>query len=55
MGRRARLLIGLALAAWIGRWVLLEAAMLLGKRYGRPAPDPKDSARPPGWMPGPFD
>ena len=53
MERRARLLIGAAGLAWIGRWALRELASHLGNR--RRGPPAKDSARAPGYMPGPFD
>lgn len=43
----------LALGAWIARWAAAEIASLLGHRLP-PGPPPKDSPRPPGWMPGPF-
>ncbi|HVC86923.1 MAG TPA: hypothetical protein VNC40_05790 [Gaiellaceae bacterium] len=47
-----RLLLRLAVLTWVARWAVLELASRLGHRL--PAgPAPLDSARPPGWMPGP--
>jgi hypothetical protein len=47
--------VALAAAAWIARWLALELASLAGHRLLRSRRSPLDSARPPGWMPGPFD
>jgi len=47
---RARLVIGLAAAAWIGRWAALELASLRVRR--RPhGPSALESERVPGLMP----
>jgi hypothetical protein len=51
--RRAGILIGAALAAWVGLWALRELASIAGNRLA--VAPPKDSARKPGFMPGPFD
>jgi len=45
----------LAAAAWVARWLVLELASLAGRRLLPPGPPPRDSPRPPGWMPGPLD
>jgi hypothetical protein len=45
----------LAAALWFGRWLALELASYAGHRLLPPGPPPRESARPPGWMPGPFD
>jgi hypothetical protein len=50
--RRAAVLVA---AAWVARWLALELAALAGRKLLRPGPPPRDSPRPPGWMPGPFD
>ena len=50
-----RRLLALAALAWVGRWAVLELASWLARRPGRPPPPPSDPARPPGYMPGPFD
>jgi hypothetical protein len=47
--RRFMLLGGLI---WIGRWLALEIASQVARKRPR-GPAPKDSPRPPGWMPGP--
>jgi len=47
---RVRLAIGLAAAAWIGRWAALELASFLVRRRP-PGPSPLDSERIPGLMP----
>jgi hypothetical protein len=39
----------LALALWIGRWLVLEVAVRVHGR--RPLRSAKDSPRAPGWMP----
>ena len=49
-----RRLVLAAAALWTLRWAALELAALAGHLLpARPARD--DPARPPGWMPGPFD
>jgi hypothetical protein len=47
---RVRLVIGLALGAWIGRWAVLELASFLVRRRPR-GPSPLESERIPGLMP----
>ncbi len=43
-----------AAALWTLRWAAMELAALAGHLL--PArKSPSDPARPPGWMPGPFD
>jgi hypothetical protein len=44
-----------AAALWVGRWLALELASYAGHRLLPPGPPPRESDRPPGWMPGPFD
>jgi hypothetical protein len=44
-----RRLLLFALVVWIGRWAVLEIAMLLHRR--RPLRSAKESPRAPGWMP----
>lgn len=46
-------LVKLGLAAWILHWMAEELAAYSGHRWQAPGPPPRDSARPPGWMPGP--
>jgi hypothetical protein len=49
-----RRLIVAAAALWTLRWAAMELAALAGHLL--PArKSPSDPARPPGWMPGPFD
>lgn len=42
-------------ALWLGRWAAMEVAAFAGRHWRRPGPPAKDSPRPPGWMPGPFE
>jgi hypothetical protein len=49
-----RLIVGLALAAWVGRWAALELAALVARRLP-PGPPPIRSPRQPGRMPLPED
>jgi len=51
----ARRVVALAAAAWVGRWLALELASLAGHKLLPPGPPPRESPRPPGWMPGAFD
>ncbi len=48
-------LLGLALAAWIGRWALLELASYLHRNRVPEGPLPRESPHPPGHVPGAFD
>ena len=50
--RRAALLV---LAALTARWLAMELAAYAGHRILPPGPPPRESVRPPGHMPGPFD
>jgi hypothetical protein len=50
-----RRLLLLAAAAWIVRWAARELAAYAGRHWQARGPAPKDSARAPGRMPGPFD
>ena len=36
-------------------WFARELASRIGHRVLPPGPPPRESARPPGWMPGSFD
>jgi len=45
----------LGAAWWVGRWALREAACLVGTKILPRGRAPKESARRPGHMPGPFD
>jgi hypothetical protein len=49
--RRALLV---ALAIWVGRWALREAASLAARHLDLPRARPRND-REPGRMPGPFD
>jgi hypothetical protein len=49
-----RLIVGLAVAAWIGRWAAMELAAFVARRLPH-GPSPLDSPRQPGLMPGPDD
>ena len=49
-----RLIVALALVAWIGRWAAMEAAAFVARRLP-PGPPPIASPRQPGLMPGPDD
>jgi hypothetical protein len=51
---RLRLIVGLAVAAWVGRWAALELAALVSRRLP-PGPPPLRSPRQPGRMPLPED
>ncbi|MBD0348300.1 MAG: hypothetical protein M3229_00350 [Actinomycetota bacterium] len=56
--RRAHLvaaLSGAVLAVWVGRWALLELASYVHRSRPARAPLPRETDRPPGHMPGPFD
>ena len=46
-------LVKLVVAVWILRWAAEELVAYSGRRWQEPGPPPRDSARPPGWMPGP--
>ena len=50
-----RRVVVLAAVGWVARWLALELASLAGHRLLPPGPPPRESARAPGWMPGPFD
>jgi hypothetical protein len=50
-----RRVLALAAAAWVARWLALELAAFAGHKLLPPGPPPRQSPRPPGWMPGPFD
>ena len=47
---RARRLVQVALALWLGRWLAMELASQAGRRLP-PGPPPRDSRRRPGWIP----
>ena len=49
-----RLLVAAAVL-WIVRWAAMELAAYAGRHWQPRGPAPKDSARQPGRMPGPFD
>jgi hypothetical protein len=53
--RGVRRLILLAAVAWVGRWLLRELACRAGHKLLPPGPPPRESVRPPGWMPGTFE
>ena len=42
-------------AFWLVRWAAMELAAYAGRHWQAQGPAPKDSARQPGRMPGPFD
>ena len=46
-------LVKLALAVWLARWAAQELAAYAGRHWQKPGPPPRESARRPGWMPGP--
>jgi hypothetical protein len=48
-----RWLFRIAVAGWLGRWLAYELAAHAGRRWLPPGPPPVESARAPGWMPGP--
>jgi hypothetical protein len=50
-----RRLVLLTLAAWLARWAAIELASYAGRHWRKPGRPPLDSARAPGWMPGPFE
>jgi hypothetical protein len=50
-----RRVVALAAAAWVARWLALELASFAGHKLLPRRRPPRDSPRPPGWMPGPFD
>jgi hypothetical protein len=37
------------------RWAAEELAAYSGRHWQRPGPPPRDSARRPGWLPGPSE
>jgi hypothetical protein len=49
-----RRLLAFAAAAYVGRWFLRGLASRAGHRWIPPGPPPRESLRPPGWMPGTF-
>jgi hypothetical protein len=49
-----RLLLAAA-ALWLLRWAAMQLAAYAGRYWLPVGPPPIRSARPPGWMPGPFD
>jgi hypothetical protein len=49
----SRRLVRWAVVAWVGRWVALELATLLGHEL--PSLRRDDPRRPPGWMPRRLD
>ena len=53
-GPRLRLILGLAVGAWVARWAALELAAM-GARRLPPGPPPIASPRQPGRMPLPED
>ncbi len=52
--RRAEL-VKLGLGVWLLRWAAEELAAYSGRHWQRPGPPPRDSARRPGWLPGPSE
>ena len=46
-------LLMLATVVWLLRWAAGEVAAYAGRHWQRHGPAPRDSARKPGWMPGP--
>jgi hypothetical protein len=40
---------------WLLRWATRELVAYSGRHWQQPGPPPRDSERPPGWMPGPRD
>ena len=44
-----------ALAFWLLRWAAGELAAYAGRHWQRHGPSPRESARKPGWMPGPSE
>jgi hypothetical protein len=56
--RRANLvkrLVAAAIALWVLRWAAMMLAAYAGRYWLPVGPPPIESARKPGWMPGPFD
>jgi hypothetical protein len=48
-------LVKLALGFWVLRWAAQELAAYAGRHWQRPGPPPRESARRPGWLPGPSE
>jgi hypothetical protein len=46
-------LVRLGIVTWLLRWLAGELATRAGHRWLPAGPPPRDSAHPPGWMPGP--
>jgi hypothetical protein len=45
----------LGIAVLLLRWAAEELAAYSGRHWQRPGPPPRDSARRPGWLPGPSE
>ena len=43
----------LVVAAWLVRWAAQELAAYAGRHWQGPGLPPRESARRPGWLPGP--
>ena len=52
--RRADL-VKVVLGVWLLRWIARELAAYSGRHWQHPGPAPLDSARRPGWLPGPSE
>jgi hypothetical protein len=52
--RRAHL-VKLGFGLLLLRWAAEELAAYSGRHWQRPGPPPRDSARRPGWLPGPSE
>ena len=48
-------LLAAAAALWVAYWAAKEVVAYAGRHWRDYGPPPKNSPRPPGWMPGPFD
>ena len=48
-------LVKLGVAVWIVRWAAEELVAYSGRNWQAPGLPPRDSSRPPGWMPGPSE
>lgn len=48
-------LVKLAVGLWLVRWAAQELVSYSGRHWQRPGPPPRESARRPGWMPGPSE
>jgi hypothetical protein len=48
-------LVKLGIGLWLLRWAAQEIAAYSGRHWQQPGPPPRDSARRPGWLPGPSE